>query len=455
MNATLCFAATTADPGWVLVQLFLIFFLILLAGFFTAAELAFFKTRPSQLEPALERGDRRAKRASSVLENYESHACTCQVGSIGCYLVLGGWGIPFVASLLLPVWSVMGVTILPLSVTVSLLISCLLIGYFAILLGGMLPRALAARHPLGVALFSAPAITFFRFLLRPFLWLMELSAGKVVHSFLRAKVVTEGETSQSEEEIREILLESEESAGGPESLEREILKNALDLKHRVVCDIMTPRGEVIFLDLEVPFEDQITVAIESRHTRFPLCKGHIDEAVGLVHIKDLLALFRKGNKDLLSVRRELFHVSEMMPLEKLLRFFLSKRAHLAVVVDEYGGSVGIVTLDNVLEELVGTIHDEFDAVEENPVRKIGDDEFDVDASMALYEIGELLDMELESSEASTIGGYLTAELGHIPQKGESLPVGEFLATVTESDTRRVIRVHFKKRLTPSSDEAAA
>jgi CBS domain containing-hemolysin-like protein len=131
-------------------------------------------------------------------------------------------------------------------------------------------------------------------------------------------------------------------------------------------------------------------------------------------------------------------------LEKLLRFFLSKRAHLAVVVDEYGGSVGIVTLDNVLEELVGTIHDEFDAVEENPVRKISDDEFDVDASMALYELGELLDMELESSEASTIGGYLTAELGHIPQKGEHLAVGEFLATVTESDTRRVIRVHFKK-----------
>jgi CBS domain containing-hemolysin-like protein len=161
---------------------------------------------------------------------------------------------------------------------------------------------------------------------------------------------------------------------------------------------------------------------------------------------------REGKKDLGSVRRDLHHVSEMMPLEKLLRFFLSKRAHLAIVVDEYGGALGIVTLDNVIEELVGSIHDEFDAGEETEIRKINEDEFDVDGTLPLHEVSELIDAELQNEDVSTIGGYITSSLGHIPQKGEKVTIGSFTATVVESDPRRVVRVHFLRQPSEESPQ---
>src|SRR5262249_12606485 len=158
---------------------------------------------------------------------------------------------------------------------------------------------------------------------------------------------------------------------------RDILVNALDMRRRVVRDIMTPRGEVVYLDIEESFNENVKKALESRHTRFPLCRGHLDNTIGLIHIKELVPMMRDPEPDLMKIRRELIPVPEMMSLEKLLNLFLSKHAHLAIVVDEYGGTVGMVTMENVLEELVGDIQDEFDA-EKAEFRQINDREFVVD-----------------------------------------------------------------------------
>jgi CBS domain containing-hemolysin-like protein len=206
---------------------------------------------------------------------------------------------------------------------------------------------------------------------------------------------------------------------------------------------MTPRSEVIFLDLEEPFRDELGKAIDSRHTRLPLCNGALDESVGLVHIKDLLGLVHSGKEELRSIQRPIHHVSEMMPLEKLLNYFLAKHAHLAIAVDEYGGAVGIVTLDNVLEELVGSIHDEFDTHEEE-ITKIRDGEFDADGTLALHDLAEETGLKFEETEVSTIGGYITQQLGHLPVRGESVRIGDYTVTVAETDGRRVLKVHFKK-----------
>ena len=162
----------------------------------------------------------------------------------------------------------------------------------------------------------------------------------------------------------------------------------LDLRDRVVRDIMTPRGEIVYLDLEDDFETNVKKAIESRHTRFPLCRENLDNTVGLIHIKELLPMMRDPQPDLMRIRRDLIPVPEMMPLEKLLKFFLSKHAHLALVVDEFGGTVGMVTLENVLEELVGDIQDEFD-IEKEEFRKINENEFTVDGALGLYELKDL------------------------------------------------------------------
>jgi CBS domain containing-hemolysin-like protein len=165
--------------------------------------------------------------------------------------------------------------------------------------------------------------------------------------------------------------------------------------------------------------------------------------VGLVHIKDLLLLMREAAPNLMTIKRDLRPVPEMMPLEKLLDYFLKKHAHLALVVDEYGGTVGIVSLDNVLEELVGDIQDEFDA-DLQEYRKISDDEFIIEGALGLYEVNDLVGLELESADVSTIGGYVTHLLGHLPRAGEQVRIDGYEVIVTKADGRRVDELHFKK-----------
>ncbi|EDY21851.1 CBS domain containing protein [Chthoniobacter flavus Ellin428] len=226
-------------------------------------------------------------------------------------------------------------------------------------------------------------------------------------------------------------------------LGKEILINALDMRDRVVRDITTPRGKVVFLNTEDTFEENIQRALESRHTRFPLCEGHLDHTIGLVHIKDVLKLLNSQNRDLHTIKRDLLPVPEMMSLEKLLTFFLGKHAHLALVVDEFGGTTGIVTLDNVLEELVGEIQDEFDA-EKPEFRRLNADEFTVEGSLGLYELQDLAGLELDSPDVSTIGGYVTHLLGHLPKQGEQVKIEDYDVTITQTDGRRVGQVHFKR-----------
>src|SRR5947199_8913826 len=206
---------------------------------------------------------------------------------------------------------------------------------------------------------------------------------------------------------------------------------------------MTPRGEIVYLDLEDDFETNVKKAIESKHTRFPLCRENLDNTVGLIHVKDLLTMMRDPHPDLLKIKRELIPVPEMMPLEKLLKLFLSKHAHVALVVDEFGGTVGMVMLENVLEELVGDIQDEFD-FEKEEFRKINANEFSVDGALGLYELNDLATLDLESPDVSTIGGYVTHLLGHLPKMGEQVKIDNFMVTVSQSDDRRVKQLHFKR-----------
>jgi CBS domain containing-hemolysin-like protein len=169
----------------------------------------------------------------------------------------------------------------------------------------------------------------------------------------------------------------------------------------------------------------------------------LDNTVGLIHIKDLVPMMQDPNPDLMRIKRELIPVPEMVPLEKLLNLFLSKHAHLAIVVDEFGGTVGMVTLEDVLEELVGDIQDEFD-MEKAEFQKINANEFTVDGALGLYELNELAGLELESADVSTIGGYVTHLLGHLPKQGEQVKIDNYLVTVSQTDARRVKQLHFKK-----------
>ncbi len=227
--------------------------------------------------------------------------------------------------------------------------------------------------------------------------------------------------------------------------EREILINALELNDVRVQDVMTPRSEVVVLDVDADFSVNLDLATRSKHTRFPLVRGHLDHAMGLIHIKDILTMLRDDDPDLIRIKRPLKVVPETMRLDVLLQFFLKEHAHLALAVDEHGDPAGLVFLDNVIEELVGDIQDEFDN-ESSAFKRINEFEFTVEGGMPLNELSDHVPaLDLESGEVTTVGGYITRELGHIPEPGETLTVLNYEVKVTNTDGRRVGQVHFRRR----------
>ena len=430
------------SPAITLGKLAAIAALVFLNAFFVAAEFALVKVRMSQLEALAEEGNSRAARAQLVARDLDAYLSACQLGVTLASLGLGWIGEPFLARLLQPFFQFLGITSVAVITSISFLLAFSIITFLHIVLGEQAPKILAIRKAVPATLLVSGPLRFFYAVFKPVIWLLNASANWVLRHIFRTEPVQEGEIAHTEEELRLILDQSERS-DEVSAIGREILVNALDMRRRVVRDIMTPRGDVVYLDVEESFDDNVRKAIASRHTRFPLCRGHLDNAIGLVHIKELLPLMRDPAPDLMKIRRELIPVPEMMSLEKLLNLFLVRHAHLAIVVDEYGGTVGMVTMENILEELVGDIQDEFDT-EKAEFRRINEHEFIVAGGLGLYELRDLADIELENADVSTIGGYVTQLLGHLPKQGEQVPIDDYCVTVSQTDGRRVGQLHFKK-----------
>ena len=436
------------DPfGLLLLKLGAIALLVLLNGFFVAAEFALVKVRGSQLDALKMEGNRRAAVARQVISNLDAYLSACQLGITLASLGLGWIGEPFLARMLQPLFALASIQSHAVIHVTSFAIAFSAITFLHIVLGEQAPKILAIRKALATSIVISPPLRLFYLLFRPAIWFLNASSNWVLKHLLRIDPIAEGDVSHSEEELRLILDQSEKS-DEVSSLGRDLLVNALDLRRRVVRDIMTPRGEVVFLDIEQTFEENVKKALESRHTRFPLCRGHLDNTIGLIHIKELVPMMRDPHPDLLQIRRDLIPVPEMMSLEKLLNLFLTRHAHLAIVVDEYGGTVGMVTLENVLEEIVGDIQDEFDT-EKEEFREINENEFSVDGAVGLYELRDMAGLELESADVSTIGGYVTHLLGHLPKQGEQVRIEDYLVTISQTDGRRVGQLHFRKMNAPA------
>ncbi len=435
-------SADFESGGVIFLKLAAILFLVLLNGFFVASEFAIVKVRGSQLDALIEQGNARAAVARQVTEHLDAYLSATQLGITLASLALGWLGEPFLTHMMEPLFLAVGITSETVIRWGAVIFGFSVITFLHIVLGELAPKSLAIRKSVPTTLWVCRPLKVFHLVFRPAIFVLNGAANWLLKQFFHIDPVGGTELVHSEEELRLILAESQE-AEEVSPLGREILINALDMRRRVVRDIMTPRGEVVYLDVEDSFEENLGIAQKSRHTRFPLCQDHLDHTIGLVHIKDLLPLVREETPDLTAIKRDLLPVPEMMSLEKLLTFFLGKHAHLAVVVDEYGGAVGIVTLDNVLEELVGNIQDEFD-VENHEYRRLSDSEFLVEGTLGIYELADLAGLKLENSDVSTIGGYVTQQLGHLPAKGEQTRIEDYVATITQTDGRRVVQLHFKK-----------
>ena len=436
-------ARTWDSPGVLVGKLLIILGLVGLNGFFVAAEFALVKVRGTQLDALVEEGNERAVGARNLLDRLDAYLSAAQLGITLASLALGWVGEPVVTRILEPFFVLCGVQSSFLISSISVALGFTFITALHIIFGETAPKYLAIQNALPATLFLAKPLRVFYLVFRPAIWLLNTTSNFLLKKLLRIDTAAGNETAApDEDELRVILSESEKS-NEVTPLGKELLINALDLRQRVVRDIMTPRGEVVYLDLDEPFETNLAKAVQSRHTRFPLCKGYVDSPVGLIHIKDLLGVIRGDHPDLLSIKHDILVVPEMMLLERLLTTFLTKHAHLGIVVDEFGGTMGIVTLDNVLAELVGDIRDEFDA-EQSEFKRLNPDEFEVEGVLGLYELNDLTDLELTNTEVSTVGGYVTQIMGHLPKQGEQARVGDYLATVTKTDGRRIDQLHFKR-----------
>ena len=432
--------------GELFLQGFIILFFVLLNGFFVASEFALVKLRESQIEAAVAEGRRGAKLALHEIQHLDSYLSATQLGITLSSIALGMVGEPYVSRVVQPLLFGVGISSDAIVHGVSIGVAYSIITFLHVVVGELTPKSLAIRQALPMALLLAPALQFFHVIFRPAIWVLKNSARWVLRAVFRVDPVSEGELGHSEEELRHIVAESQRSKRVTET-EKDILLNALELNDLCVRDVMTPRNQVISLDLDESFEANLSIAVKSKHTRFPLVEGHLDHSTGLIHIKDLLPLVGQPNPDLRKIKRELLPVPEMMPIDKLLKVLLDKHLHLALVVDEFGGAVGVVTLDNVIEEIVGDIQDEFDT-EQTEFRRVNNDEFIVEGTLNLYELREHASLEVESAEVTTVGGYVTHLLGHLPKSGEKTRIGEYEVTATKVDQRRVLQLRFKRVAQP-------
>lgn len=417
-----------------------VFGLVLLNGFFVAAEFAIVKVRATQIEPLLKKGNSQARITQHVITHLDRYISATQLGITATSLGLGWVGEPFVAELLEPLFLSAGVAGTAVVQTTSFAVAFGLITFLHIVLGELAPKSIAIQHARQTALIAAGPLQLFFLIFRPFIWLLNRSASVFLRG-IGVEPLSEGNIAHSEEELRLLLSKGKIFS----STGKSILLNAMDLQNRTVREVMVPRTSVAFLSTEKSLEENVALALDNQFTRYPLCERDLDNVLGMIHLKDLFRL--KGERGegarLLEIKKEMLFVPETLPLERTLNTFLAKRVLMAIAVDEYGGTAGLVTLENVLEELVGDIRDEFD-VEQLPVQKINENEYLVEGSMPLHEFARMFDVEPDSKDAVTVSGYAIHLLGRVPEKGAQLRFGGWTGTVEAVEKRRVKTLRLRR-----------
>lgn len=423
--------------GW---KLLAVVALVAFNAFFVAAELALVRIRDSQLTALADRGNRRAKAARHIIANIDSYIGATQFGITLAGLAMGIAVEPVFKELLEPLFNGLHIHSETVRHNVAIGFGFFVNCYLLIVAGELVPKAVAIRRTLSTALWTASPLMWFYRLAYPFIWLLHSSSQNILkHLGIES---SEGQGAQSEEELRVILAAAQGSAD-----RRNLILNALDLRHRIARDVMRPRHELTVLSVDAPMAECLQVAEATRYSRFPVCEdGDPDRARGIIHIKDLYALREKAKTaaDLLPACQRLICVPETAPLEKLLRRLLDKRSHFAFVVDEFGGTLGVVTLENIIEALVGQIQDEFDAEATQFIRR-SENVWEVAGTLPLHELEKIIGQVEHDESVATVSGWVTERVGGFPRSGDSFALAGFDFKVEEMDGPRVGKLKITQR----------
>ena len=436
-----------------IVNLIFIAVLIALTAFFVASEFAIIRIRTSRVDQLIAEGNKTAISVKKVVTHLDEYLSACQLGITLTALGLGWLGEPTVARLLEPLFMKWNI---PSSAShiVAVVIAFSFITFLHVVVGELAPKTLAIQKAEAVSfLFAKPLIWFYRIMF-PFIWTLNGSARLLTKAF-GLEAVSENEMAHSEEELRIILSESYKS-GEINQSEFKYVNKIFEFDDRLAKEIMIPRTEVVSFPHDMKIKDMIDVTKAEGYTRYPVEDGDKDNIIGVVNVKEILTACISGEcskEDTIEqFINPIIHVIETVPIHDLLLKMQKERVHMAILSDEYGGTAGLVTVEDIIEEIVGEIRDEFDIDEINEIRKIGEDHFILDGKVLVNQVNDLLGIQLDNEEVDTIGGWFLTQKYEV-QKGDTITDQGFEFTINEIDGHHVSYVEVKRAAEELLEEA--
>jgi CBS domain containing-hemolysin-like protein len=409
--------------------------LILLNAFFVAAEFALVRVRESRIVQLEQEGSVRAGVVRNVLRDLDAYLSVCQVGITVASLALGWVGEPAVSALIRPGLEELGVGNESLIELISVVLGFAVITYAHLVFGEQAPKYFSIQRAEGTSLWISRPLEVFMFLFRPLVWLVNASTNLI----LRPWGIRLGEEMEahSEEELR-IMISSSTSSGVLNPQEREYLNNVFEFGDRVAREIMVPRPDIEALPSDVPLDELVERAAFGRYTRYPVYEDDVDHVLGAVHVKDLFRTAKEDGDtfDIKTLIRECLVVPETKRIEEILREFQKRKLQMAIVIDEWGSVEGLITIEDVLEEIVGEIQDEFDE-DEASIEPLGNDSYAIDGRIPITEVNQYFDLDLPHEDFDTIGGYVLGSLGRPPEAGDVVEAEDTTLRVKSVDGPRV------------------
>ena len=424
--------------------------LVAINGFFVAAEFALVRVRQTRIQELAEGGNRRAAKVQALMARLDTYLSATQLGVTLASLALGYIGEPAMSVVLGRGFHTVGIAENGrYASAVSVGLGFVIITSLHIIFGELLPKWWVIAHTEDTALTVAAPMRLFLTLGKPLIVLLEGSA-KTIARRLNIEPTDEHEQAHSGDEILAIMAHSREK-GTLRASEVEIADNLFDFAHTQAKEIMVPRVDMICLNTDWSVNDNVKMAIDNGFTRYPLAEGNRDHIIGMVHIKDLLAMAHDPQADIHTIRRDMIAIPETKPIDDLLKELQKSHSHQAVVVDEYGGTAGMVTLEDIIEELIGEIQDEHD--KPPPLHKLDEtgDKYSVASTVALEEVAETLGFVIDNPEDyDTIGGYALHQLCLPPRHGASARMDGYDVSVSDATGRRIRRLLFTRHAVPST-----
>jgi len=400
--------------GW---EIFWTFFLVFANGFFVAAEFAIVKVRASQIEIKIKTGSQVAQVAKHIVAHLDGYLAATQLGITISSLALGWVGEAVMTDIVTGIFSWFNIELTgTLAKNLGHVLAFSIITVLHIVFGELAPKSIAIQRPVGTTMSIALPLRFFYVVFRPVIWVLNGFANLILR--MMGFQVNVGEAHHSSEELQYLLDQGRES-GALDTVEHELIKNVFDFNERIVKNIMVPRTKISAIEMNCPGDEFIERITKEGYSRIPIYDDNIDQIIGIVHTKDILPIIAKGKELVLrNIIRKPYFIPETKKINDLMAEFQQRRIQIAIVLDEFGGTAGMVTLEDIVEELVGEIQDEYD--EETPVvERISDTEYMVDASANVHDVNEFLPRELpESNDYDTISGLVSDLFDKIPDVGE-------------------------------------